>query len=88
MDLRVQTPMPKLRRGRLPQALLDHLAERIREREITAVQVGLMADWVASNPEVPTGRWYKCFGGMAVCGEGELIKTFLRQGQVPTGEEL
>jgi hypothetical protein len=47
-----------------------------------------VADWVASNPELPAGRWYKCFAGMAMCGEGELIKPFLRQGQVPMGEEL
>jgi hypothetical protein len=26
--------------------------------------------------------------GMIVCGEGELIKTFLQPGQIATGEEL
>ena len=28
------------------------------------------------------------FSGMTVCGEGELIKTFLQEGQIATGEEL
>jgi hypothetical protein len=34
------------------------------------------------------GRCYKRFSGMIVCGEGELVKTFLRTGQVPSGEQL
>jgi hypothetical protein len=28
------------------------------------------------------------FSGMTVCGEGELVKTFLQPGQIATGEEL
>jgi hypothetical protein len=26
--------------------------------------------------------------GMTVCGEGELVKTFLNPGQVPVGQEV
>jgi len=33
---------------------------------------------------VPKGEWYNRFSGMVVCGEGELIKTFLLPGQHPT----
>ena len=41
-----------------------------------------------AEPEVPEGKWFKKFSGMTVCGEGELIKTFLQPGQSATGEEL
>jgi hypothetical protein len=41
-----------------------------------------------TEPEVPIGRWFKRFPELIVCGEGELIKTFLTPGQTPTGEEV
>jgi hypothetical protein len=34
------------------------------------------------------GRWFKRFPGMTVCGEGELVKTFLLPHQAATGEEV
>ena len=80
--------MPRIRRHQLPRPLYAHLLERVRERNISADQLGLLADWLATQPEVPEGKWFKKFAGMAVCGEGELIKTFLQPGQLPTGEEL
>jgi hypothetical protein len=42
----------------------------------------------ACRPRSAEGKWFKKFPGMTVCGEGELIKTFLQPGQVATGEEL
>jgi len=45
--------MPKIRRQHLPPALLDHLLDRIRSREIAADQLGLLAEWLDSGPEVP-----------------------------------
>jgi len=80
--------MPQVRRHSLPPRLLDHLLDRVTERKITADQLGLLADWLRSEPEVPSGRWFKKFSGMTVCGEGELIKTFLQPGQLPDGEEI
>jgi hypothetical protein len=80
--------MPQIRRHSLPPRLLDHLLDRIRSRNISADQLGLLAEWLDSQPEVPAGRWFKKFSGMAVCGEGELIKTFLQPGQLPDGEEI
>jgi hypothetical protein len=80
--------MPKIRRQNLPPALLDHLLDRIRSREISADQLGLFADWLDSEPEVPSERWFKRFPGMIVCGEAELVKTFLTSGQSPIGTEL
>ena len=80
--------MPKIRRQNLPPALLRHLLDRIQQRQISADQLGLLAEWLDQQPEVPAGRWFKRFPGMTVCGEGELVKTFLISGQVPTGLEI
>jgi hypothetical protein len=80
--------MPRIRRHSLPRALIDHLVERILQREIPADQIGLFADWCDLLPEVPEAPWFKRFPGMVVCGEGELVKTFLRPGQVPHGQEV
>ena len=68
--------------------MLDHLRMRLREREITVEQLDLFARWLDEEPEVPAGRWFKRFSNLIVCGEGELVKTFLRAGQVPDGEEV
>jgi hypothetical protein len=40
------------------------------------------------EPEVSVGKWFKRFPGMIARGEGEYLKTFLRAGQVPEGEEV
>ena len=80
--------MPKVRRSELPEALLRHLLRRVREREIAPDQIILLAQWLDTLPEVPAGHWFNKFPGMTVCGEGELIKTFLQPGQLPNGEEI
>lgn len=80
--------MPKVRRQGLAPALLQHLLDRIQPQQITADQLGLLAAWLDREPEVPGGRWFKRFPGMTVCGEGELVKTFLTPSQVPVGDEL
>ena len=80
--------MPKIRRQRLPEAVLRHLLLRMRERGVAADQIVLLARWLDTNPEVPEGKWFKKFPGAIVCGEGELVKTFLEPGQLPVGEEL
>ena len=80
--------MPKVRRRDLPPALLDHLLDRVRSREVSPDQLGELAQWLDSEPEVPTGKWFKRLSGMIVCGDGELVKTFLCLGQLPSGQEL
>ena len=80
--------MPKIRRHNLPAGLLDHLLDRIQSREISPEQLGLLALWLDTEPEVPSGKWFKRFPEMIACGEGELMKTFLRQGQIPAGDEV
>jgi hypothetical protein len=37
---------------------------------------------------VPNERWFKRLPAMTVCGEGELVKTFLAANQIPTGKEV
>ncbi len=67
---------------------MAHLVRRVRQREISSAQLGLFAQWLDTDPEVPAGALFKRFPEMIVCGEGPLVKTFLRPGQVPTGEEV
>lgn len=78
--------MPKVRRHNLPPALFQHLLDRIQSRTIPATPLALLARWLDTEPDVPEGEWYKRFSGMTVCGEGELIKTFLLPGQSAKGK--
>lgn len=80
--------MPKVRRANVPAALFQHLLERVQGRKIPADQLRLLAEWLDGEPEVPEGLWYKKFPGMTVCGEGELVKTFLLPGQAARGRRL
>ena len=80
--------MPKIRRQNLPPALIHHLLDRIQSRRINADQLGLLADWLDSQPEVPAGKWFKRLPGMTGCGEGEPVKTFLLPGQAEEGQEV
>ncbi len=45
--------MPKIRRQNLPPALLNHLLDRIKSREISSDQLGTQADWLDTQPEGP-----------------------------------
>jgi len=80
--------MPKIRRHHLPPALFQHLLDRIQERKIPASQLELLARWLDTEPEVPEGTWHKSFSGMTVCGDGELIKTFLLPGHAAHGKRV
>ena len=80
--------MPKVRRDNLPRALFRHLADRVREREISSEQLEQFFEWLELEPDVPEGAWFKRFGSMTVCGQGQLVKTFLTAAQTPFGREL
>jgi hypothetical protein len=80
--------MPKIRREKLPERLLVHLLTRVRRRSISFEQLVLLASWLDTEPDVPAGRWFKRFPSFTVCGEGELIRTFLLAGQAPDGQEI
>ncbi len=80
--------MPRIQWTDLPQALRDHLFERLRERRITAEDLYRLKLWRETDPEAPEGPWFKDFGSFKVCGEGKLPKTFLLKGQVALGKAL
>ncbi len=80
--------MPRVRRQNVPPALFQHLLDLVQSRKIPASQLELLAKWLDSEPEVPERQWYKRFSGMTVCGERELIKTFLLPGQAPKGKHV
>jgi hypothetical protein len=80
--------MPQVRRSDLPPALFRHLLDRIQQRQVDAKQLELLAAGLDSEPEVPQGAWYKRFSGMTVCGEGDLVKTFLTPDQSPKGTPI
>src|ERR1022692_1664496 len=42
-------------------------------------------DWLASDPDVPHGKWYKRFRRFTLAGEGDLPKTFLEPGHGQEG---
>lgn len=80
--------MPKILRRNLPHRLMNHLLDRVEDCSISGRDLNLLSEWLLMNPEVPHGRWFKLFPGMTVCGEGELVKTFLLPHQAATGEEV
>ena len=80
--------MPRVRRQNLPPALFQHLLDRIQSRRIPATELEFLAKWLDTEPEVPEGQWYKRFSGMTVCGEGDLIRTFLLPGQSIKGKRV
>ena len=77
-----------MRRQNVPPALFQHLLDRVQSRKIPASQLKELAKWLDGEPEVPEGLWYKRFAAVTVCGEGDLIKTFLLPGQAPKGQRL
>ncbi len=72
-----------LKTQNLPPQLLRHLLDRIEQRNISVVHLAILADWLKTEPEVPSGKWFKELGDVTVCGEGELIKTFLQSARFP-----
>jgi hypothetical protein len=69
----------------LPTAARAHLLRRIKDRQITDQDAGRIAFWIASDPDVPDGDWYKDFGNFKVVGCGPLILTFLQADMEPYG---
>jgi hypothetical protein len=80
--------VPTIRRQNIPPALFQHLLDRMQSRKIRSSQLERLATWLDTEPDVPEGQWYKRFSGMTVCGEGDLVKTFLIPGQHPKGERV
>jgi hypothetical protein len=80
--------MPPIQRQNIPPRLLDHLADRVMRRQITRLDIEQLAHWLDSQPEVPSGEWFKRFGNFTVCGHGSLVTTFLTSKQSAIGIEV
>jgi hypothetical protein len=80
--------MPKVRWTDLPPNLRRHLFDRVVDRQIQAADLYALKLWRESEPDAPSGLWYKDFGSFKICGEGEFPKTFLLKGQVARGAPL
>lgn len=80
--------MPRIQWTDLPDALRQHLFDRLRTRQIEAEDLYQLKLWRESYPEAPEGIWYKDFGSFKLCGEGAYPKTFLLRGQVAKGKSL
>jgi len=81
--------MPQIRKwADLPPAIRQHLVDRMRDRGIGMPDLNRLRLWIASNPEVPEGDWYKDFGSFKICGNGSAPKTFLLRGQAAKGNAL
>jgi hypothetical protein len=72
----------------LPPNVRQHLLDRMRDRAITISDLNQLRLWIASQPEVPEGDWYKDFGTFKICGKGKFPKTFLLKGQAAKGKPL
>jgi hypothetical protein len=73
---------------RVPENVREHLIERMHDRRITVEDLNRLRLWIESDPEVPDGMWHKDFGSFKLCGEGQLLKTFLLPGQSAKGMKV
>ena len=80
--------MPKVRRESVPPELFQHLLNRVHDRNVKWQDLEELASWLDGDPAVPAGPWIKRFRKLVVCGEAELVKTFLRPGRPTRGKEL
>ena len=74
--------------SRLPDAIRNHLVDRMRDRNISLNDLNQLRLWMETKPEVPEGPWYKDFGSFKLCGEGTFPKTFLLAGQAAKGRRI
>jgi hypothetical protein len=81
--------MPRIETwSRIPDAIRNHLIERMRDRNISLSDLNQLRIWMESSPNVPDGPWYKDFGSFKLCGKGRYPKTFLLPGQTASGKRL
>lgn len=80
--------MPRIRRRGILKSFMTHFSLRAKERGISSEQMIAFAHWLDTEPIAPEGKRFKRFGSFTVCREGELVKTFLMEGQLPTGTEM
>ena len=63
--------MPQIERwDNLPEAVRQHLIERMRDRIISVSDLNQLRVWIETQPQVPEGDWYKDFGSFKLCPYG------------------
>jgi hypothetical protein len=80
--------MAKLNWRNLPAWKRAKLEDRVRRREISAADLRLLQEWIASDPDVPDEDWCKDFGSFKVAGTGSAPSTFLTKDQPCWGTKL
>ncbi|HKN74191.1 MAG TPA: hypothetical protein VJW94_03355 [Candidatus Acidoferrum sp.] len=81
--------MPRIESwDKLPANVRQHLIDRMRERAIGIADLNQLRLWIATQPDVPDGDWYKDFGSFKICGRGSYPKTFLLSSQAAKGKAL
>ncbi len=74
--------MPKIERwDHFPEAVRQHLVERMRDRAIGIADLNKLRLWIEARPEVPEGDWYKDFGSFKICGSGALPRPSCFEGK-------
>ena len=68
--------MPFINWASIPAGIQRHMYDRIRARELTEEDMFRLAEWIATNPEIPNGTWRQDFGSFKLAGEGRYPKTF------------
>jgi hypothetical protein len=72
----------------LPRGIVEHLKDRIQQRQISLDGLKRLEQWKHSEPEAPEGYWFKDFGDFILCGHGETPSTVLAAGMAPHDEEI
>ena len=80
--------MPYIDWTKLPKAVRQHLAQRVKERSLTEDDLILLWNWRNLNVEVPDGPWCKDFGNFTLAGEGAIPKTVLLKGMPCRGTRI
>jgi hypothetical protein len=64
------------------------MALRVRERAVPIEDLQNLAKWPDTDPTVPSGRWFKRFAKIIVCGEDDLVRTILEDSHSAIGSEV
>jgi hypothetical protein len=71
--------MPRINWVNLPAWKRRKLEDRVRAREITAIDLRRLQEWIASEPDVPDEEWCKDFGSFQGCWQGFRTVYFLNE---------
>jgi hypothetical protein len=72
--------------SQLPQAIRDHLVERMRDRKISIADLNQLRIWIDSKPNVPEAAWYKDLDRSKSAAKENTRKRFCWPGRRRRGE--